>query len=174
MKSIEINFDEYTITTNKKKMDMVAIHDFLSNYSGWSNNIPIEKVQTSMDNSLNFWLFHQGNQIGFVRVISDFATIAYLGDIYVLDKYRGQGLSKKLMNAVMNHPNLQGLRRCILLTATADWLYENMVLPNYSNQNYIWNYIIRRFINNSKGIVSFHRIGNFQTTIDLKKTNSEV
>ena len=124
MKSIEINFDDYTITTDKNKMDIIAIHDFLSNHSGWSNNIPIEKVQTSIDNSLNFGLFHQGNQIGFARVISDFATIAYLGDIYVLDNYRGQGLSKKLMDAVMSHSNLQGLRRWILLTSTADWLYE--------------------------------------------------
>ena len=124
MKSIEINFDDYTITTDKNKMDIIAIHDFLSNHSGWSNNIPIEKVQTSIDNSLNFGLFHQGNQIGFARVISDYATIAYLGDIYVLDNYRGQGLSKKLMDAVMSHPNLQGLRRWILLTSTADWLYE--------------------------------------------------
>lgn len=124
MKVIEINFSDYTITTDKNKMDIVAIHDFLSNHSGWSNNIPIEKVQIAIDNSLNFGLFHQGTQIGFARVISDFATIAYLGDIYVLDKYRGQGLSKKLMDAVMKHPNLQGLRRWILLTSTADWLYE--------------------------------------------------
>ncbi|MDD5151970.1 MAG: GNAT family N-acetyltransferase [Flavobacterium sp.] len=124
MKIIEITFDDYTITTDKNKMDTVAIHDFLSNHSGWSDNIPIEKVQTSIENSLNFGLFHKENQIGFARVISDYATIAYLGDIYVLDKYRGQGLSKKLMNAVMNHPNLQGLRRWILLTSTADWLYE--------------------------------------------------
>ncbi|MFN7691469.1 MAG: GNAT family N-acetyltransferase, partial [Bacteroidota bacterium] len=61
---------------------------------------------------------------GFARVISDFSTIAYLGDIYVLENYRGQGLSKKLMDAVVSHPNLQGLRRWILLTSTADWLYE--------------------------------------------------
>lgn len=124
MKAVENKFGDYTITTDKNKMDIVAIHDFLSNHSGWSNNIPIEKVQTSIDNSLNFGLFHQGNQIGFARVISDYATIAYLGDIYVLDNYRGQGLSKKLMDAVMSHPNLQGLRRWILLTSTADWLYE--------------------------------------------------
>ena len=124
MESIENNFINYTISTDKNKMDIDAIHDFLSNHSGWSDNIPIEKVQIAIDNSLNFGLFHQGNQIGFARVISDFATIAYLGDIYVLDKYRGQGLSKKLMDAVMNHPNLQGLRRWILLTSTADWLYE--------------------------------------------------
>ena len=124
MKAIEITFDDFSITTDKSKMNVVAIHDFLSKYSGWSDNIPFERVKTSIDNSLNFGLFHKGKQIGFARVISDFSTIAYLGDIYVLETYRGQGLSKKLMDAVMNHPNLQGLRRWILLTSTADWLYE--------------------------------------------------
>lgn len=124
METIEINFNDFSITTDKSKMDMVAIHDFLSKYSGWSDNIPFERVKTSIDNSLNFGLFHKGKQIGFARVISDFSTIAYLGDIYVLNNYRGQGLSKRLMDAVMAHPNLQGLRRWILLTSTADWLYE--------------------------------------------------
>ncbi len=124
MEIIEISFDNFTITTNKSKMNIVAIHDFLSKYSGWSDNIPFDKVKTSIDNSLNFGLFHHDEQIGFARVISDFSTIAYLGDIYVLENYRGQGLSKRLMKVVMTHPNLQGLRRWILLTSTADWLYE--------------------------------------------------
>lgn len=124
MEIIEITFDDYTITTDKSKMDIDAIHDFLSKHSGWSDNIPFDKVKTSIDNSLNFGLFHNNRQIGFARVISDFSTIAYLGDIYILDHYRGKGLSKKLMDAVMSHPDLQGLRRWVLLTSTADWLYE--------------------------------------------------
>ncbi|PTB97636.1 GNAT family N-acetyltransferase [Marivirga lumbricoides] len=124
MEIIEITFDDFIITTDRSKMDIVAIHDFLSKHSGWSDNIPFEKVKISIDNSLNFGLFHNNRQIGFARVISDFSTIAYLGDIYVLDNYRGQGLSKRLMDVVMAHPNLQGLRRWILLTSTADWLYE--------------------------------------------------
>jgi N-acetylglutamate synthase-like GNAT family acetyltransferase len=124
MKIIEVTFDDYTITTDKSKMDVVAIHDFLSKHSGWSDNIPYDSVKTSIDNSLNFGLFHHDKQIGFARIISDFSTIAYLGDVYVLENYRGQGLSKKLMDTIVNHPNLQGLRRWILLTSTADWLYE--------------------------------------------------
>lgn len=124
MELFDINFGDFLISTDRSKMDLVAIHDFLSKYSGWSDHIPFERVKTSIENSLNFGLFHKGRQIGFARVISDFSTIAYLGDIYVLDDYRGQGLSKKLMDAVMGHPNLQGLRRWILLTSTADWLYE--------------------------------------------------
>jgi N-acetylglutamate synthase-like GNAT family acetyltransferase len=124
MELIEFSFGEYFITTDHKKMDVVAIHDFLSKYSGWSNHISFDKVKTSIDNSLNFGLFQNDKQIGFARVISDFSTIAYLGDIYILENYRGQGLSKKLMDTVMTHPKLQGLRRWILLTSTADWLYE--------------------------------------------------
>lgn len=124
MEIVTHQFEEFVITTDKTKLDLIAIHDFLSNHSGWSNHIPLERVKTSIDHSLNFGLFHQGKQIGFARVISDYSTIAYLGDIYVLDSYRGQGLSKKLMDIVMTHPNLQGLRRWILLTSTADWLYE--------------------------------------------------
>lgn len=124
MENIEHTFGEFLITTDITKLDVVAIHDFLSKYSGWSDNIPFDKVKISIENSLNFGLFHSDKQIGFARVISDFSTIAYLGDIYVLDNYRGQGLSKKLMESVMTHPNLQGLRRWILLTSTAESLYE--------------------------------------------------
>lgn len=124
METIQVKFGDFIITTDKSRMDIFAIHDFLSNHSGWSNHIPFERVKASVENSLNFGLFHQDKQIGFARVISDFSTIAYLGDIYVLENYRGQGLSKRLMDAVMNHPMLQGLRRWILLTSTADWLYE--------------------------------------------------
>jgi N-acetylglutamate synthase-like GNAT family acetyltransferase len=124
MELVEINFGEYFITTDKSKIDIIAIHDFLSKYSGWSNDIPIEKVKKSVENSLNFGLFFENKQIGFARVISDFSTIAYLGDIYILENHRGRGLSKKLMEIVMKHPELQGLRRWILLTSTARWLYE--------------------------------------------------
>lgn len=124
MEILEIIFDDFLITTDKESMDIEAIHDFLSKYSGWSNNIPIETVQKSIENSLNFGVFHGKKQIGFARVISDFSTIAYLGDVYILDEYRGKNLSKKLMDAIISHPELQGLRRWILLTSTADWLYE--------------------------------------------------
>ncbi|WP_281233522.1 GNAT family N-acetyltransferase [Flavobacterium gelatinilyticum] len=124
MKITEHKFDEFLISTDKTKLDIAAIHDFLSKDSGWSDNIPLEKVKISIENSLNFGLFHNGRQIGFARIISDFSTIAYLGDVYVLDEYRGKGLSKKLMDTIMSHPDLQGLRRWILLTSTAEWLYK--------------------------------------------------
>ena len=124
MKIIEQTFGDFLISTDKSRLDVIAIHDFLSKHSGWSDNIPLERVRISIDNSLNFGVFYQGRQIGFARIISDFSTIAYLGDVYILDEFRGHGLSKKLMDIIMAHPNLQGLRRWILLTSTADWLYE--------------------------------------------------
>jgi N-acetylglutamate synthase-like GNAT family acetyltransferase len=124
MKIIEQAFGDFLISTDKSKLDIVAIHDFLSKYSGWADNIPFERVSKSVENSLAFGVFHHSKQIGFARVISDLSTIAYLGDVYILDDFRGHGLSKKLMDVIMRHPDLQGLRRWILLTSTADWLYE--------------------------------------------------
>jgi GNAT superfamily N-acetyltransferase len=124
MKTFTVNKGNYIITTDKSKLDVVAIHDFLSNSSYWAKNIPIEKVKDSIDNSLNFGIFENGKQIGYAKVVSDFATVAYLGDVYVLPEFRGRGLSKWLMEEVMSHPNLQGLRRWILLTSDAHLLYK--------------------------------------------------
>ncbi len=133
MQIIEHTFGEFLISTDKSKLDITAIHDFLSKDSGWSDNIPLEKVKISIENSLNFGLFHGEKQIGFARIISDFSTIAYLGDVYVLDDYRGKGLSKELMDCIMSHPNLQGLRRWILLTSTAEWLYKKYGFKHVPN-----------------------------------------
>ena len=112
------------ISTDKALLDVAAIHEFLCFHSAWSNGITLELVQKSIDHSLNFGVYDGNKQIGFARVISDYATIAYLGDVYLLDSYRGKGISKELMDSIMGHPELQGLRRWILLTSTADWLYE--------------------------------------------------
>jgi GNAT superfamily N-acetyltransferase len=81
-------------------------------------------VVTAAENSLNFGLYFNEKQIGYARIISDFSTIAYLGDVYVLPEFRGQGLSKWLMQTIQQHPNLQGLRRWILLTGDAHGLYK--------------------------------------------------
>ncbi len=96
MEIYEEAFDNYLISTDKLKLDVRAIHNFLSNHAGWCDNIPLNTVETSIANSLNFGLFHNQQQIGFARVISDFSTIAYLVDIYILPSFRGQGLSKNL------------------------------------------------------------------------------
>lgn len=124
MKIIEAYKDDFFITTDINTLDINAIHNFLSIHSHWAKNIDLEKVKISMQNSLNFGLFAMGKQIGFARIISDFSTIAYLGDVYVLPEYRGLGLSKWLMEIIIQHPNLQGLRRWILTTVDAHGLYE--------------------------------------------------
>ena len=114
----------FSISNDKTKLDVDLIHNFLSTKAYWCLNIPKETVQKSIQNSLCFGVFHKETQVGFARVISDFATIAYLGDVFVLEEYRGHGLSKWLMEAVMGHPDLQGLRRWILLTRDAHDLYR--------------------------------------------------
>ncbi|CAM4362942.1 GNAT family N-acetyltransferase [Zobellia roscoffensis] len=121
---VETHKKEYTISTDKDKLDILSIHKFLANEADWSNGIPMNTLKTSIKNSLNFGLYHNNKQIGYARIISDYSTIAYLGDVFVLKEYRGNGLSKWLINEIMEHPNLQGLRRWILLTDTAEWLYK--------------------------------------------------
>lgn len=124
MTELNITQGDFSISTDKSKLDINAIHDFLSTEAYWSLNIPKETVQTAIGNSLCFGVYENNKQIGFARVISDFATIAYLGDVYVLEEYRGKGLSKWLMETIMSHPNVQGLRRWILLTGDAHGLYR--------------------------------------------------
>ena len=114
---------EFLISTDKSRLDVDAVHAFLSR-SFWAQGIPREIVARSIEGSLCFGIYEGKKQIGFARVISDFATYAYLGDVYVLEEYRGQGLSKWLMECIMGHPDLKGLRRWCLSTRDAHGLYE--------------------------------------------------
>ena len=114
---------EFCVTTERERISVDTVYRFLTSEAYWSKGIPRATVERSLDNSLCFSLFRGGDQIGFARVISDHATIAYLGDVFVLAEYRGRGLSKWLMKCVMSHPDLQGLRRWILLTGDAHGLY---------------------------------------------------
>ncbi len=123
-KNMEVSKENYSISTDKNKLDVLLIYNFLTNESGWSDGISYDAVKVSIENSLNFGLYSEDKQIGYARVISDYSTIAYLGDIFILKEYRKLGLSKWLMETIMGHPNLQNLRRWILLTSTAEWLYE--------------------------------------------------
>ena len=103
---------------------MEVIHEFLTNCY-WAKAIPREVVARSIEHSLCFGIYHGcGEQVGFARVVSDFATIAYLGDVFVLESHRGRGLGKWMMECVVRHPALQGLRRWILLTRDAHGLYS--------------------------------------------------
>jgi GNAT superfamily N-acetyltransferase len=124
MTELTIHNNGFSISTDKAKLDVDSIHHFLSTKAYWCLNIPKHTVETAIGNSLCFGVYQNEKQIGFARVISDFATIAYLGDVYILEDYRRNGLSKWLMETVMSHPELQGLRRWILLTGDAHELYR--------------------------------------------------
>ena len=116
--------NEFCISTEKARLDIKAIHQFLSTQAYWSLNIPVCRVEEAIAHSLNFGLYFKERQIGYARVISDFSSIAYLGDVFVLPDFRRQGLSKWLIQTIMEYPDLQGLRRWILSTADAHGLYK--------------------------------------------------
>jgi GNAT superfamily N-acetyltransferase len=114
--------DQYEISTDRGRLDVAMIHDFLSS-SYWARNIPRAVVERSIQHSLCFGAFHSGRQVAFARVVTDYATMAYLADVFVLPEHRGRGLSKMLVREILAHPELQGLRRLLLATRDAHALY---------------------------------------------------
>ena len=114
---------EYTISTDSKRLDLPVIHDFISNQSYWGRGRAIEVVQRAVDNSLNFGLYTQAQQVGFARVVTDYSTFAWIADVFVLGEHRGRGLSKWLMEVILSHPQLLGFRRWVLATKDAHSLY---------------------------------------------------
>jgi len=115
---------EFLISTDRERLDLDAIHGFLTNCY-WAKGIPRKVVERSIEHSLCFGAYDAGGaQVGFARVVSDFATVAYLGDVFVLETHRRRGLSKWLMECIVQHPALQNLRRWILLTRDAHGLYS--------------------------------------------------
>lgn len=121
---IEIKNGEFTISTDKEILDLKIIHDFLQNESYWARERTLDQTKTAIENSICFGLFHGERQVGFARVVSDQATFAYLGDVFVIEEFRGQGLSKWLMQVIVDYPDLQGLRRWVLATRDAHGLYR--------------------------------------------------
>ena len=114
---------DYSISTDPQRLDIDAVHAFLSR-SFWAEGISKALVAKAAANSLCFGLFDGPSQVGFARVVTDRATFAYLCDVYVLESHRGLGLGKWLIETVMAHPDLQGLRRFQLVTRDAHGLYE--------------------------------------------------
>lgn len=112
------------ITTDHTKIDLLQVHDFLANHAYWSHNVPLETVRRSMQNSLCFGMLRGEKVVAFARVITDKATFAYLADVFVISAERGNGLGKQLMEAILSHPDLQGLRTWTLFTKDAHGLYE--------------------------------------------------
>lgn len=116
---------EFTVDTDRARVDFDVVHGFLTGCY-WAQGVPRAIVERSVAGSLPFGLYHDGDgaQVGFARVISDFTTYAYVGDVFVLEAWRGRGLSKFLMECVTAHPDLQGLRRWVLATRDAHGLYR--------------------------------------------------
>jgi len=114
---------EYLISTDRSRLNLGVIHDFLS-ATYWAAGVPEDVVKRSVENSLVFGVYRGKGQVGFARVVTDYATFAYLADVFVLEAHRGRGLGKWLIEVVLSHPDLRGLRRWLLATGDAHELYR--------------------------------------------------
>jgi len=123
----------FSISTDKNLLDFDTIYHYLDQESYWAKGIQPERLQRAIANSICFGVYHKKKQIGFARVITDEATFAYLADVFILGQYRKQGLSKWLMQTIMQHPDLQGLRRWSLATADAHGLYTQFGFTPVNN-----------------------------------------
>jgi GNAT superfamily N-acetyltransferase len=115
--------DGYTVSDDRWRIDRDVVHGFLAE-SYWAAGITREVVERSVRHSLCFGIFHDGGQVGFARVVTDHATFAYLADVFVLPAHRGRGLAAWMMECILAHPDLQGLRRFLLATRDAHGLYS--------------------------------------------------
>jgi len=115
----------FTVTCDKSRLDRGVILDFLAS-SYWAAGVPAAVIDQAIDGSLCFGLLDGDRQVGFARAISDRATLAYLADVFVLEDYRGKGLGRWLVECVLSHPELQGLRRWMLGTRDAHGLYRKL------------------------------------------------
>ncbi len=115
---------DYLISTERSKLNLELVHRYLSEEAYWSPGVSREVVERSIEHSLNFGLYRDEDQVGFARVVTDYATFAWVADVFVLDGHRRQALGKWLMETVVSHPELRSLRRWLLATRDAHGLYE--------------------------------------------------
>jgi GNAT superfamily N-acetyltransferase len=120
---MEITEDGFIFSDDTTRIDVRAVHTYLSTKSYWAKNIPFDVVKTSVANSLCFGVYKDTRQVGFGRWITDRSTFGYLADVYIEEDFRGLGLSKKMMSLMLFHKDLQGLRRYMLATLDAHQLY---------------------------------------------------
>ncbi|HKD16325.1 MAG TPA: GNAT family N-acetyltransferase [Thermoanaerobaculia bacterium] len=113
-----------SISTERSRIDRNLVHEFLRDRSYWAAGIPREVVDRSIDEALCFGVYDGDAQVGFARVVTDRATFAYLADVFILESHQGRGIATWLMEVIVGHPDLQGLRRWILMTRDAHGLYE--------------------------------------------------
>ena len=115
---------DYQISTDRTRFDLKLIHDFLNNESYWATGRSVETIRRSIEHSLSFGIYRGRQQVGFARVVTDYATFGWLADVFILEEFRGAGLSKWLMEVILAHPDLQGFRRWTLATKDAHELYR--------------------------------------------------
>jgi len=125
--------DSYEISNDLLRLDVDVIHHFLAKESYWSAGIPRAVVERAIENSLCFGVYHRAEQVGFARVVTDKSTFALLADLFILKLHRGKGLSKWLMRCIVDHEDLQGLRRLLLLTSDAHGLYRQFGFEELGN-----------------------------------------
>ena len=123
MWSSQVTHGEYELSTDKRRLDIATIHAYLTQ-SYWSPGIPRTTVERTVEGSLCIGVYHRSQQVGFARIITDKATFAFLADVFILEPHRGKGLSKRLMELIVAHPDLQSLRRIMLGTKDAHGLYR--------------------------------------------------
>lgn len=120
----EQTLEEFTVSTDRARLDLKKVHHYLANESYWAQNRPFRDVEKSFQNSLIFGVYKQDELAGWARVVTDYATFGWLCDVFILKEFRGQGLSKLLVETIMAHPDLQGFRRFLLATKDAHGLYR--------------------------------------------------
>jgi len=157
--AFEVERDGYTISTDLSRLDFAVIHGFLRG-SYWSPGIPRDVVERAAQNSLCFGVYQGPAQVGYCRIISDYATFAYLADVFILAEHRGQGLGKWMLATVKNHPSLQAIRHWVLFTADAHGLYAQfgfIVSPASAERLMVWHdpaYEVLRAKSSTKGSLS--------------------
>ena len=128
----EVRCGEYVVSTDKSRLDLDVVHGYLKR-SYWAGGVPFDVVRRSVENSLVFGMYWDTEQVGFARVITDKATFAYLADVFELEEHRGRDLGKWLVETVLPHPELQGLRRWMLATRDAHELYRKYAFTGLGN-----------------------------------------
>jgi GNAT superfamily N-acetyltransferase len=123
-KTVNERRGDYVVSTDRARLDLNVIHDYLSNSSYWAVGRKLETVERAVENSLPFGLYEHDRQIGFARVVTDYATFAWLADVFVLEPYQGRGLGTWLVEVILAHPELQGFRRWTLATKDAHKIYR--------------------------------------------------
>lgn len=129
--------DTITLTLDNTRLDIPYVHGYLTT-STWAAGISRERVETSINNSLCVGAYDGNKQVGFARLVTDYATFGYLCDVFVDEAYRGRGLGRRLSETLLEVPEVRSLRRILLATTTAPWLYEKIGFTPVNRPNYLW------------------------------------